>query len=204
MKIHLIIISLILLAVTLFFPGCTRERTSEKPPIHLNPNMDHQEKYKAQAESKFFADGATMRSPVEGTVARGELREDTEYFTGKDKEGNFIKKAPVALTMDGLKRGQERFNIYCSPCHSKVGDGMGIIVERGMVPPPSFHIDRIRDMSDGEIFDIITNGIRNMPSYRHQIDSDDRWLIILYLRALQRSQNAKLKDVPEQSRETIR
>jgi len=204
MKRRLILVSLILLAAALFISGCTRERTSEKPPIHLNPNMDHQEKYKAQAESQFFADGATMRTPVEGTVARGELREETDYFSGKDNDGNFIKNAPVALNMDGLKRGQERFNIYCSPCHSKVGDGKSIIVEKGMVPPPSFHIDRIRDMNDGELFDIITNGIRNMPSYRHQIHPDDRWLIILYLRALQRSQNAKLNDVPEQLRETIR
>lgn len=193
-----------MLTAALLLSGCTRERTSEKTPIHLNPNMDNQEKYKAQAESRFFADGATMRTPVEGTVARGELRDDTKYFTGKDEKGNFIKKNPLAVTMEGLQRGQERFNIYCSPCHSKVGDGKGIMIEKGYVPPPSFHIDRIRDMTDGEIYDIISNGIRNMPSYRHQIHPDDRWLIILYLRALQRSQNAKLIDIPEQIRNTIK
>jgi len=195
---------IIIFTAMMLLSGCTRERTSENPPIHLNPNMDNQEKYKPQAESQFFADGATMRTPVEGTVARGELRDDDEFFIGKDKDGKYIKEAPVAVTAEALQRGQERFNIYCAPCHSKVGDGKSIMIEKGYVPPPSFHIDRIRDMNDGEIYNIITNGIRNMPSYRHQINPNDRWLIILYLRALQRSQNARLNDIPEHLGDTIK
>jgi len=194
----LVILSAILL------PGCSRERPSEKPPIHLNPNMDNQPKYKAQAESDFFADGATMRTPVEGTVARGYLREDHEYFRAMDKDGNFIQTAPVSITTKLLKRGQERFDIYCSPCHSRLGDGTGVIIARGYVPPPTFHSERLRGIPDGEIFDVITNGIGTMPAYYHQIPVDDRWAITVYMRALQRSQNADVNDIPADTMENIR
>lgn len=183
--------------------GCYRERPSEKPPVHLNPNMDSQEKYKAQAESKFFPDGSTMRVPVEGTVARGYLREDSEYYRGKSETGEFIQSAPVDIDMNLLERGQERFDIYCSPCHGRVGDGRGIMISKGFVPPPSFHIDRLREMPDGQLYDVISNGLRNMAAYKHQIRPDDRWAIVVYLRALQRSQNASLKDVPEDIRENL-
>lgn len=193
-----------LFTILLISSGCYRKKPSDKPPIHLNPNMDDQEKYKAQAESRFFKDHSDMRQPVEGTVARGYLREDTEYYEGKDAKGEFIEKAPVEIDMKIMERGQERFNIYCSPCHSRVGDGHGIMVKKGYVPPPSFHIDRIREMPDGQIYDIITNGIRNMPSYRHQINPDDRWAIVTYLRALQRSHNATINDIPEEEREDLK
>lgn len=184
--------------------GCYRKRPSDKPPIHLNPNMDRQEKYKAQSESGFFEDHATMRQPVDGTVARGYLREDTEYYEGKDRRGRFIKKAPVEIDMNIMERGQERYNIYCSPCHSRVGDGRGIMVNKGYLPPPSFHNNRIRRMPDGEIYNVITNGVRNMPAYRHQINPDDRWAIVVYIRALQRSQNAAINDLPEEMRDDIK
>ncbi len=183
--------------------GCYRESPSDKPPVHLNPNMDNQEKYKAQAESRFFPNGSTMRVPVEGTVARGYLREDSEYYRGKNEAGKFIQNAPVDIDMNLLKRGQERFNIYCSPCHGRVGDGHGIMVSKGFVPPPSFHLEHMREMPDGQIYDIISNGIRNMPAYRHQIRPDDRWAIVAYFRALQRSQNASLEDVPKDIRENL-
>lgn len=98
--------------------------------------------------------------------------------------------------MQLLQRGQERFNIYCSPCHGKTGDGKGIIVQRGMLPPPSFHEARLLQAPDGHFFDVISNGIRNMPTYRHQIPVSDRWAIVAYLRALQRSQNATINDIP--------
>jgi mono/diheme cytochrome c family protein len=166
--------------------------------------MDEQQKYKAQVESKFFENGSAMRTPVPGTVERGFLRADDIYYTGKDAKGNFVKDAPVEITTQMLNRGRERFDIYCSPCHSRVGDGKGIMVSRGYVPPPDFHTDRIRNMPDGEVYNAITHGIRNMPSYEHQINPDDRWAIVVYLRALQRSHNATIDDVPVEMREKIK
>ncbi len=184
--------------------GCFRGRPSDKPPIHLNPNMDTQDKYKPQTQSEFFADQSAMRMPVEGTVAIGQLREDGSYYFGKNSDGSFVQTNPVTLTRELMLRGQERFNIYCSPCHGRAGDGKGIITKYNYpIPPTSFHQDRIRSMPDGQLFDIITNGIRSMPSYRHQIPVDDRWAIIGYVRALQRSQNAKLSDVPEKIQSTF-
>lgn len=202
MKNNLKISVILIIVASLFVSGCYQGRPSKNEPIHLNPNMDNQEKYRPQAESKFFADGATMRKPVEGTVARGQLRADTEYYTGKKENGDFIKTLPanVTLNKDLLMRGYERFNIYCSPCHGRIGDGKGIVVARGMVPPPSFHTDSIRAFPDGRLFDVITNGVRNMPAYRFQVPVEDRWAIISYLRVLQRSQNATIEDVPENIR----
>jgi mono/diheme cytochrome c family protein len=183
-----------------------RERTSEKPPIHINPNMDNQPKYRPQSESDFFDNGATMRVPVAGTVARGELHASTTYYTGKDAAGNLVASMPdtVKVTMPLLKRGQVEYNVYCSPCHGRVGDGKGIMVTRGYVPPPTFHSERLREIPDGHIFDVITNGVRNMPAYRYQISVDDRWAIVAYFRALERSQNAALEDIPEPMREKVR
>lgn len=197
----LCVVCLLILTIGL---GCSRNRPSRKPPIHLNPNMDNQEKYKAQSESKFFADGSTMRAPVAGTVARGQLFDDPVYNTGKDARGKFVKKAPIEVNYDIIKRGQERYNIYCAPCHSRLGDGQGILIKRGYIPPPTFHQDRLRQMTDGEMFGIVTNGVRNMPSYARQIPVADRWAIITFLRALQRSHNAALSDVPPDQRDALR
>ncbi len=184
--------------------GCSRGQQSERTPIHLNPNMDIQEKYLAQGESKFFANGSNMRLPVEGTISLENLRNDDAFFRGMNSKGEFIKKMPVEITMQLLDRGEQRFNIYCSPCHSRLGDGKGIMVSRGYVPPPSFHTDLIRNMPDGQIFDVITHGIRNMPAYRYQVPPADRWAIIAYIRALQRSQDATIKDIPEERREKVK
>jgi mono/diheme cytochrome c family protein len=192
------------MVLPLVIVGCTRERPSEEAPIHLNPNMDSQPKYKAQGESEFFDDGATMRAPVAGTVARGDLREDDRFYKGKNADGSFVENAPVEVNSQLLNRGKERYDIYCAPCHSRVGDGRGIMVDRGYVPPPTFHSDRIREMPDGGIFDVITNGVRNMPGYRHQINPKDRWAIVMYTRALQRSRNATIDDIPIELRETVR
>ncbi len=184
--------------------GCYQGRPSGKPPIHLNPNMDSQPKYQAQESSKFFADGSAMRQPVAGTVARGNLREDDKYYLGLNSKGKPLKKSPVATTPALLARGQERYNIYCSPCHGRVGDGKGIVVKRGLMPPPTFHEKRLREIEDGYIFTVISNGIRNMPSYKEQIPVSDRWAIVAYFRALQRSQNATIDDIPQQMRNDIR
>ncbi len=192
-----------LLVLVTGFMGCYQGMPSKKPPIHINPNMDDQPKYQTQAESKFFANGQAMRMPVEGTIARGSLHDDVVYFTGKDARGKLVKTAPVAPTLEVLQRGQDRFNIFCSPCHGRLGDGAGMVVKRGMFPPPTYHQERIRNLEDGHIFDVITNGIRNMPSYKSQVPVADRWAIVNYVRALQRSQNAQAKDVPAGVKDSI-
>jgi mono/diheme cytochrome c family protein len=199
-------ISLILLvALTAsFMAGCVRGLPSEKPPIHINPNMDNQKKYKAQSESQFFEDGSSMRMPVEGTVARGDLKEDTRYWYGRDAKGELVKTMPVEITAQLMDRGQKRYDIYCAPCHDGTGSGQGIVVKKGFMPPPSFHLDRLRTAPDGHIFDVISNGIRNMPTYRHQVPVADRWAIVAYVRALQRSQNATAQDVPQEIQNQVK
>jgi mono/diheme cytochrome c family protein len=166
--------------------------------------MDSQAKYEAQEESNFFTDRSSMRMPVPGTVARGELREDDAYFRGKIGEEKLLSAIPIDVTMDALSRGKERYNIYCAPCHGLTGAGQGIVVKKGFLPPPSIHIDRLREAQDGHFFDVISNGIRNMPKYDHQIPVKDRWAIVAYLRALQRSQNAGLSDIPMEKRDQLK
>ncbi len=176
--------------------GCNRGRPSQQPPIHLVDNMDKQPKYKTQEDSKFYADGMAMRHPPEGTIARGQLYQDTEYYTGKDSQGRLLGKSPVPTTMAMLKRGQRQFDIFCAPCHGRIGDGKGMVAKRGMLPPPSFHIDSLRTVGDGYIFDVITQGKGNMKPYRYQVKVEDRWAIVAYFRALQLSFNATADDVP--------
>lgn len=180
------ILTILAIVLVLLLSGCFRGSTSEKPPIHVNPNMDHQPKYKAQAQSNYFEDGAAMRQPIAGTVARGELHDDVAFYQGKDKTGTFIQKLPVPVTTHLLERGRKRFEIYCAPCHSPKGDGQGIIVQKGFMPPPDFHQDKFRHYPDGQVFDVISNGFRNMPSYKHQIPVADRWAIVAHVRELQR------------------
>jgi len=182
--------------------GC-QGRPSTSPPIHLNPNMDDQEKFEPYEANPIFSDSAAMRTPPEGTVARGTLVSDSARQLGLLGESLFVAHVPMDITMPLLERGQERFNIFCSPCHGRLGDGRGIIVQRGYVPPPSFHDERLRNVADGYIFNVITNGIRNMKSYRHQVPVDDRWAIVAYVRALQRSQNATIDDVPQEKRSQL-
>jgi hypothetical protein len=184
--------------------GCVRGVPSDKPPIHIIADMYHQPRYNPQSESNFFPDSATMREPVLGTVPQGWLRADSIYFYGSDSQGNYVAVSPVPVTQKLLERGQERYNIYCSPCHSRLGDGKGIVVQRGMLPPPTFHSDRIRQFPDGQIFDAISNGVRNMPSYGDQVQVSDRWAIVSYVRALQLSQNAPAVDVPPEIRSGLK
>ena len=172
-----------------------RGQPSQKPPIHLNPNMDWQEKFKPLEANPFFEDRRSMRAPVEGTVARGLLRDNTPYYEGVDGTGAFVATIPVSLDRSFLHRGQDRYEIFCTPCHGGTGAGEGIIIGRGYVPPPSLHDERLLDMPDGELYSAIYNGVRTMPSYRHQIPVDDRWAIVAYIRALQRSQNATDNDL---------
>lgn len=159
-------------------------------------DMHDQPKYKPLASTSFFSDGRASRPIVEGTVARGHLDESTELYAGKDAAGKPVTAFPVAVTADLVKRGRERFDIYCSPCHDRTGSGRGMVVRRGYKQPPSYHIDRLRQAPVGYFFDVITNGFGAMPDYRQQVDVNDRWAIIAYIRALQRSQQATLADVP--------
>ena len=181
-------LALVLLAAS----GCARGCTSSRPPIHLNPNMDHQPRYEPQAASAFFYNGAEMRLPVPGTVARGELRDDGPFWTGKDAAGAFVASVPVTVDDAIRARGAQRYDIYCAVCHDKSGDGKGVLFERGKVPTTSFHIDRLRQMPDGQIFDTITNGVGLMPSYRYPIPVADRWAIIVHVRELQERRAQRL------------
>lgn len=176
----------------------------EQSPIHINPNMDWQNKIEAMEASTFFADGKGMREPVEGTVARNTLFSDEKY-TGKDQNGNFVKSIPVPVNKELVMRGMERYQINCTPCHGELGNGKGIIIGYGYVPPPSFHMERLQNESDGYFYDVINNGVRSMPSYRHQVSVDDRWAIVAYIRALQKSQAASEKDLNQLgiSKETL-
>ncbi len=178
-----LVVGLVMLVVS-----CGRGNFSEKPPVHLNPNMDSQGKYKAQSESNFFVDGASMRTPVEGTVARGELREDDAYYLGKDANGEFLSKAPMDFTEDMVKRGKERYDIYCMACHGAKADGDGkILFYKYPIPPANFHDDRIKKLSDGHIYNAITEGWMNMPSLKAQVSVEDRWAIISYIRSIQQN-----------------
>lgn len=177
---------IILLGLVMVFVACGRGEYSEQPPVHINPNMDTQEKYKAQSESYFFVDGATMRTPVEGTVARGELREDDAYYRGKDAAGDFITTAPMAFSAEMIARGEERYSIYCVACHGVNADGKGKILEfEYPIPPANFHDERIMNLSDGHMFNAIGQGWLNMPSLKAQVSVGDRWAIISYIRSLQ-------------------
>jgi hypothetical protein len=193
-----------LFAGFLLLLSCHRGKEAQLPPVHLIRDMDSQPKYKVQSFSRFFEDGATMQTPVPGTVQQNKIILDERYTLGIEEDGNPIKRSPIGITMPGLQQGRESFNIFCSPCHSQCGDGQGIIVKRGFIPAPSFHEDRLRNVQDGYIFKIISNGLRNMPSYQHQIPVNRRWLIINYFRSLQRSQNARLADIPNEIHRSLK
>jgi mono/diheme cytochrome c family protein len=157
--------------------------------------MHNQPKYLPLRESDFYADRRSARPLVEGTVARGDLQQDTYYYTGK-VNGQPGNELPMPVTKELLDRGQERFNIYCSPCHSKLGDGNGMIVQRGFKAPPSYNTDRLRQAPIGHFYDVMTNGFGAMSEYKSQVSVADRWAIAAYIRALQLSQNASRADVP--------
>ena len=166
-------------------------------------DMFNQPKVKPLAESDFFEDGSGARPSVEGTVARGELRADRVFHTAIGPDGKFVGTLPVPLTRPLLLRGQERFNIFCSPCHGRVGDGRGMVVQRGFKQPPSYHIDRLRTQPIGYFFDVMTNGFGQMSSYAAQVPPADRWAIAAYIRALQLSQHAPVREVPARDRAEI-
>jgi len=185
-----------------------RGQVSEAPPIHVVPDMDWQARYNPQGESDFFNDGRAMRPLVEGTVAQGDTPEARAYCkgvgvsdpfcTGRTNDGaGWLSKVPFDVDEKVVRRGQQRFNIYCTPCHAATGAGNGIVIQRGYLPPATnLASQTTREMSDGAIFDAITNGIRNMPSYNTQITERDRWSIVAWVRVLQRSQHGSTADMP--------
>ncbi len=150
--------------------------------------------------STFFPDGRSSRPLVPGTVARGELRADQVFYTGKSGE-TLVDTLPFPLTREVLERGRERFEIFCSPCHGRVGTGDGMVVRRGLRPPPSFHIERLRAAPLGHFFDVMTNGLGVMSDYAAQVRPRDRWAIAAYIRALQFSQAAPLADLTPAERQ---
>ena len=187
-----------LLAVAIPLPGGCRQ------------DMHDQAKYEPLEASPLFADGAASRTPVEGTVARGMLREDTRLYRGMEPDGSFVVEIPVPVTGELVARGRERFDIFCSPCHGLAGHGDGIVSARaeasfqgGWVPPLSLHDEPALGREPGHLFNTITNGIRTMPAYRSQIPAADRWAIVAYVRALQRSQRASSADVPADRRSEL-
>ena len=165
-------------------------------------DMHDQAKLEPMEESQFWGDERASRPLVEGTVARGQLRDDDLLYTGK-RGTEFINEFPLTLTEEMVKRGQERFNIYCTPCHDAVGTGNGMIVQRGFKRPPSLHIDRLRQAQHGYFYDVITNGFGSMSGYAEQMPVNDRWAVTAYIRALQLSQHAELQDVPEEQRKKL-
>jgi mono/diheme cytochrome c family protein len=187
--------------LTLFAAGC-------------HTDMWVQPREEAQMESQFFADGAASRPPVLGTVAVGSVRDDEVFFTGR-QNGQLVREMPTRQAMEALNvatyraflnKGRERFNIYCAPCHGQVGDGEGMIAQRGLNlrrPPGNYHTDRLREMPDGHFYDVITNGFGVMFSYASRVEPAERWAIVAYIRALQLSQSADPNMVPPQERERL-
>jgi mono/diheme cytochrome c family protein len=165
-------------------------------------DMHDQPKYIPLRGSTFFADARSARPLVDGTVARGHLRDDDLLYTGKIA-GNPATVFPFPVDEKVMQRGQERFNVFCSPCHGRTGQGDGMVVLRGYRRPPSIHQDRLRDAPVGHFFDVITNGFGAMPDYATQVKAEDRWAIVAYIRALQLSGHAALSDVPPSERDKI-
>ena len=202
------------IAVAVLAMGC-QGGISEKPPVHLNWNMDQQNRFDPQEPNDFFEDGMAQRPFVEGTVARGQLRADDHLYRGRDASGyvNALPSKgedgePMVLDRAFFERGQERYDIYCTPCHDMAGAGNGVIIERalelakgkeggpGFNPPPSFHDDRLLKAPLGKLFDVITNGWGNMQPYASQMSLHDRWAVAAYVRALQVARRRGLQDIP--------
>lgn len=167
-------------------------------------DMHDQPKYEAYERSRFFADSSSARPLPAGTVARGQLREDEPYFTGYTRDDRLVRTMPIEVTRGTLERGRETFDAFCAPCHDRAGTGRGMIVRRGFKQPPTYHQDRLRSEADGYLFDVITNGFGQMPSYAGLIPVEERWAVVAYVRALQLSQHARLAELPPEDAERAR
>jgi mono/diheme cytochrome c family protein len=177
---------LLTVATTAALAGCRQD-------MHDSP------RYEAFEANPDMPDGRASRNLPPGTVARGQLRDDEHFYTGK-VNGVFVRDFPFAISGDDMLRGRERFTIYCTPCHGLLGDGNGMVVQRGLRQAASYHQDRLRNESVGYLYDVIANGFGAMQGYAEQVPPRDRWLIAAYVRALQLSQNASVDDVPAADR----
>ena len=162
-------------------------------------DMHDAPRYETFEASSTFPDNRASRNPPAGTVARGWLRDDEALYTGKIA-GQPVEQFPFAIGRDELARGQQRFNIYCTPCHGRLGDGNGMVVQRGLRQAASYHQDRLRQEKNGYFFDVITNGFGAMQGYAEQIPVRDRWLIVAYVRTLQLAEHASVNEVPADRR----
>ena len=190
-----------------------RGSKSTKPPIYIFPDMDFQQKYQPQGKNDFFADCRDDRPVVAGTVMRGYGSQNKEVFakdfvygpsinpglySGKDSQGSFLQNFPIEITNALMAEGQSKYNTYCIVCHGASGDGNGITKQYGMVATASYHNNRLREMPVGEFFDTVTHGKKTMLGYADKLKPEQRWAVIAYVRALQRSQHASIEDVPEE------
>lgn len=207
-----LIVPLVVCAALLPFACIARARVvhSKQPRVHLIPDMDNQGRYRAQQSNPLFADRRAMRAPVAGTVARGQLRADDAFERGIVGEA-YVEQFPLALDGSLMARGRERYDIFCAPCHGLAGHGDGIVARRAdrlqqgaWVPPASLHDEPAVSRPVGHLFNTITQGIRTMPAYGAQIPAQDRWAIVAYIQALQRSQRASLTDLPSEQRSALR
>lgn len=172
------------------------------PLAGCRQDMQDQPRYKPLAGTNFFGDGRSARPLLEDTVARGHLRLDQALYTGK-VNGQDVDTFPFPIQRADVLRGEERFNIYCSPCHSRIGDGNGMIVRRGFRQAADYHSDKLLQAPVGHFFDVMTNGFGAMPNYAERITPEDRWRIAAYIRVLQLSQNARIEDVPAAERAAL-
>jgi len=172
------------------------------PLMGCRNDMHDQPRYKPLAATDFFSDHRSARQPVEGTIARGYARIDEARYTGKIN-GEDIDQFPFPITKADIERGQNRFNVYCTPCHGRLGDGTGLVVQRGFRQPPSYYDERLMSAPVGHFFDVMTNGFGAMASYASRVEPDDRWRIAAYIRALQLSENAKISDVPTDQQQNL-
>ena len=182
-----------------------RGSISRRPPIELFPDMNRQPKLRPQVPNAFFADGRSSRPPIPGTIARGDRYEDLPVNTGRvTGTTNFVETIPVEVTAKLIARGQQRFNINCSPCHGEQGDGNGVVKKLGLATVANLHDKRIVELPDGEIFNTITYGKNTMGPYGANVTIDDRWAVIAYVRALQLSRLGSIDDVPESMRASLK
>jgi mono/diheme cytochrome c family protein len=207
MKIRNISFSILPAAVALVLAGCAG-LPSKHPPLELFWDMNRQPKYKPQAASEFFPDGRSSRRPVAGTVAQGQLNDDDAFYTGV-VNNMYVGKNPLPIDQATLTQGRRKFETYCAPCHSRTGSDVGIVGRRVLATgqawlPTMLQDDRVKKMTDGEIFTVITNGRRSMHGYKYQIAERDRWAIIAYVRALHRSTMGTVADVPAELRSELR
>lgn len=187
-----------------------------KPPIEIFPDMDRQPKYKPQAESRFFADGRTDRRPPANTVPRGigytsqavtptfdGSAEAIAVETGRNPDGTFLKGFPLRVTAELMARGKERYTIYCAPCHGALADGQGILSKYDWPAIANLHQERLVTGPEGDIFNTITNGKNTMYPYGDKLVPEDRWAVVLYVRALQRASAGSIEDIPAGSRKEL-